>query len=154
MGCKPHLPDRGPFSAAFWAGNESFGQGRRGQPTFFSKQPPSGTLLHWTECGQLGEDAFTMGESPFFGGLGLTWWLAPLVSYGRFCLSTIIIPSMSNSIRSPQTVCKHLMKSIPKEERKDAVKKTICFSNEDVPAFLKKLTAFETRSAKKDYALR
>ncbi len=62
--------------------------------------------------------------------------------------------SLSQTIRSPQTVCRDILQAIPEKTRRKTVTKTIRFSNDDVPAFLGRLNRFEARSAKKDYALR
>jgi len=61
---------------------------------------------------------------------------------------------MSATIRSPQTVCKDVLKAIPERTRKKAIAKTVRFSNDEIPVFLQKLNRFESQSSKKDYALR
>ncbi len=61
---------------------------------------------------------------------------------------------MSKKIPPPVEIRNQLVAKMSEKEKKRIVSKTVHFTNKDIPAYLKRLDAFEAASAKADYVLR
>ena len=61
---------------------------------------------------------------------------------------------MHTKISPAVEIRNQLVANMPEKEKKRIITKTIHFTNKDIPAYLKRLDAFETTSAKADYVLR